>query len=305
MKPKRREKRNKYFLLTQYIPHIKEATINRFKQDLHGPGSFPGTIHTDSMIVNPIYRRFAMTRNLTLLTAATGLALLAGSANAATVTTLGTQADMTDWRTSSVAKTYDPDGDNILGTDGYYLFGAAGENTTGVNNANGDLSGLPSYLGVSSGLTSAQFAYASIDNPVDGSPADIVSGTTSGKNFSETLIATITFSSGVPSDLVMTLMNDNTNGDPTAGFDIRASDGTTVLATVSSLARNDTPDWHSFNLSGITDGDELQVWGLADGVSNTTRTTLLGGVTFDVVPEPGSLALLAVGGLLIARRRRA
>ncbi|MCH7226232.1 sulfatase-like hydrolase/transferase [Haloferula sp. A504] len=201
-----------------------------------------------------------------------------------TASYLGTQADMTGWRTSSVDKTYDPDGDDILGTEGYYLFGAAGENTTGVNGANGPLFSLPGYLGVTSGLTQAQFGYASIDNPVDGSPAAIVSGTSSGNITAvDSLIATVTFGSGVPSDLVMTLMNDNITGDPASGFDLRASDGTTVLATVSSLTRNDSPDWHSFDLSGITAGDEVQVWGLT-GVG---RTTLLGGITFDLAPAVG------------------
>ncbi|MCH7226231.1 PEP-CTERM sorting domain-containing protein [Haloferula sp. A504] len=234
------------------------------------------------------------------------LAALAVPAQAAvTASYLGTQANMTDWRTSSVAKTYDPDGDNILGTDGYYLFGAAGENTTGVNAANGGLFSLPSYLGVTSGLTQAQFGYALIDNPVDGTPADIVSGTTSGAVTAvDSLIATITFTSGVPSDLVITLMNDNLTGAPTFGFDLRASDGTTVLATVNSFTQTDVPDWHSFDLSGITAGDSVQVWGLTNP-GNTIRTTLLGGITFDVVPEPSSVGLVGLSmlGLLVRRRR--
>jgi arylsulfatase A len=203
-----------------------------------------------------------------------------------TASYLGTQADMTGWRTLSVDKPFDPDGDDILGTEGYYLFGAGDETATPPASpvAKGPLASLPSYLGVTSTLTQAQFTYALIDNPVDGSPAEIVSGTTSGAVTAvDSLIATITFGSGVPSDLVMTLMNDNLSGDPTGGFDLRASDGTTVLATVGSLARNDIPDWHSFALSGITAGDEVQVWGLTGG----GRTTLLGGITFDLAPAAG------------------
>lgn len=39
-------------------------------------------------------------------------------------------------------------------------------------------------------------------------------------------------------------------------------------------------------------------------VGNVSNTGLLSGLQFEVVPEPGSLALLGLGGLLIASRRR-
>lgn len=224
------------------------------------------------------------------------------------VTYLGTQANMTDWRTTGgTTKTYDTDGDNILGTEGYHLFGAAGENTTPPNGANGTLASLPGYLSVTRNVAAeVQFAYAFIDNPVDGTPATILSGTSAQNLQGPQRIATISFTGTVPSDdLVMTLMHDNLDNTAlnVASYQLRASDGTTVLASVSSLTGNAVPDWHSFQLSGMTAGDEVQIWGTDPaGTANTDRSTTLGGITFDVVPEP-SAALIGVFGVLALLRR--
>jgi arylsulfatase A-like enzyme len=206
-----------------------------------------------------------------------------------TATYLGTQADMTGWRTSTVDKPFDPGGDDILGTEGYHLFGAAGENTTPPDAANGSLALLPGYITVTRNAPAeVQYAYAFIDNPVDGTPATILSGTTAGQGAGPTRIATVTFGATVPSDLIMTLMHDNLNGDFTvAGYELRASDGTSVLASVSSLSSNNQPDWHSFQISGLSGGDEVQVWGTSGGV----RSTTLGALTFDPLSPSAPVAL--------------
>lgn len=206
-----------------------------------------------------------------------------------TATYLGTQADMTGWRTSTVDKPFDPGGDDIFGTVGYHLFGAAGENTSPPDAANGSLALLPGYITVARNAPAeVQYAYAFIDNPVDGTPASILSGTTAGQGAGPTRIATVTFGASVPADLIMTLMHDNLNGDFTvAGYELRASDGTSVLASVSSLSSNNQPDWHSFQISGLSGGGEVQVWGTSGGV----RSTTLGALTFDPLSPSAPVAL--------------
>jgi hypothetical protein len=243
------------------------------------------------------------------------LGALAVPAQAAvTATYLGTEANMTDWRTpGGTTKTYDPDGDNILGTEGYHLFGADGQNATwpgtGDGGVNDFLAALPSYLSVTKNVSAeVQYnGYALIDNPVDGTPAMILSGTSAQNLKVPTLIATVGFAGTVPSDdLVMTLMHDNLDAIDlnVASYQIRASDGTTILASVSSLTANQVPDWHSFQLSGMTAGDSVQIWGTAPGTATRDRSTTLGGITFDVVPEPSATLIGAFGVLAILRRRR-
>jgi len=200
------------------------------------------------------------------------------------VTYTDSQLDLTQWRTASVDKPYDTDGDDIIGTLGYHLFGAAGEYASPKNGANGPLASLPAYITViKNSSLELQYGYASIDNPVDGTPATIVSGTTSGSPNGNALIATIGFGAGVPSALTMSLMHDNLDGAGfnTSGYEIRAPDGTTVLATINASNNNLTPDWHYFGISGLADGASIQVWS-AGGNYPT-----LGGIMFDAsAPTP-------------------
>lgn len=237
------------------------------------------------------------------------LLMMAGSAKAVpTALYVGTQYNMTQWRTSSVDKPYDPDGNDVIGSVGWHLFGAAGERTTPVNGNNGFLASLPAYITVTRNTTSeVQYPYAFIDNPVDNSPLSILSGTTDG---SSGIIATITFGAGVPTSLTMSLMHDNLNGTQynTGGFTVRASNGTTILATTPGPSNNNQPDWHFINLTGLTAGDSIQVW---ENPASSAGNETLGAITFDApapavsVPEPSSLALMCLAGLGVLRRRRA
>ncbi len=58
---------------------------------------------------------------------ATAMTALTGHLNAATVNFASVQTTQNGtWRTAGVVKAYDLDGDNVLGTDGYWLVGNNG-----------------------------------------------------------------------------------------------------------------------------------------------------------------------------------
>jgi hypothetical protein len=58
-------------------------------------------------------------------------------------------------------------------------------------------------------------------------------------------------------------------------------------------------DLVQFDIAGALDGEVYTIYG-----TSAASGALIGGVTFDSIPEPGSLSLLAAGGLLFLRRRR-
>ena len=75
----------------------------------------------------------------------------------------------------------------------------------------------------------------------------------------------------------------------------------------STVIENYQGSWADFALANsVTDanlGTFLGSWGV-DTTGNTTWGIFDHNTTFAVVPEPGSLALLATGGLLMGYRRR-
>lgn len=232
------------------------------------------------------------------------LCLLCTTANADVITHPGDQIDLgSGWRTSTVAKPLDIDGNNVLGTDGYQM----------VNKA----AVLPSYvssMGILSGTYGGNASYASIDDPLLVPPNGgglFVTGTMNpapGLGNPADLYS-FTFNSLASSRTVRVgLMVDNLDG---AGFNadslelVQTAGGVAtsgVIPTTSLSFNNRTPDWLFFDISGIKNGDAFKVVGV--GGSSTTAT--LGGIAFDsVVPEPSTLMLFGLGGLLVWWRRRA
>ncbi|MBI1368757.1 MAG: hypothetical protein GC162_08915 [Planctomycetes bacterium] len=139
----------------------------------------------------------------------------ASAAQAATVTSVGTVTNQPGWHSTGVAKSFDADGDNRYGTDGYVIFGVTNQadntgiptsshgysttafgdafsasNNNGVTVFNGTsgspgayASGLPSYIsslsaGTSYTSTAANFATVSTPQYANGDDPRLVSAAT-------------------------------------------------------------------------------------------------------------------------------
>jgi hypothetical protein len=110
---------------------------------------------------------------------------------------------------------------------------------------------------------------------------------------------TLTFGAGAPSNLLLGVVVDNTDGDI-------FSNNAILVNGVSSgaLTNNQNADVLSYRLSSISSGDTVRI----DGLASTANTVAhMGGFLLDgVIPEPstGALVALVAGSGFFARRRR-
>jgi hypothetical protein len=213
------------------------------------------------------------------------------------VTWIGSDFDLgSGWRTSTVPK-IDIEGNDILGTDGWFVAGNYGSEQ------------IPTYLSFFTTIGNVyggNGGYYAIDNPnttPGASPSTIVTGTLNPSASSgNTLVdATFTFSSSVPAVVQVGLMIDNLDiaaFNPSA-LQIVQSGGpgaSAVVNTTGSEYNDRVPDWVFFDIDAQP-GETYQV--LVTG--GTNGCACLGAISFDSAstPEPSSLWLGGLGvGLL-------
>lgn len=233
--------------------------------------------------------------NLSLATFAT--AALVGSAQAATISSLGVDTTTdADWRTATTAKsaTFDPDGDNIYGSDGYFV----GYSAIGASNTTTELTldNVSSISYISSVTSSSPFfasdGYANIDNPAAAGEINAGLYYNAGTKFNFTVsentefVLAVIVGDGV-SDGVSSIAVNQTVG---SGAGTATNSG---FATVDGVV-----EYVFFNINAAA-GDQFEV---VTTVANGNQG--ISGLGFEVVPEPSSLALLGLGGLLVGARRR-
>lgn len=252
-------------------------------------------------------------------------AALIGSASAATIVAAGSDLNVSAaapggggyWRTTTVSKPNDIDGDNILGTDGYRYI----TDNPGGNGANDVVSVVPSYL--TFGLVDTNFrgngSYSLIDDPAGGTLRSGTFNPTAAPNNAEGAFISfgnITFNrDALTGETVrIGLMVDNLDNIIFNSHFLRLATGvvpvnTDVATTAETGADNRNPDWYYFDVTDFANGDEIEVFATSSegNPAQTSFPATIGAFSFDsvVVPEPSSTALLALGALsLLARRRK-
>jgi hypothetical protein len=224
---------------------------------------------------------------------------------------------------STTSSDYSPTGLNI-GNDGFWFPNFAA--TTPVDGAaidSNDRNSLPSWVSLdptpdttfaSSATTSGghtPWAFLTLPDGENGlSGAVVDSGT---NNNSNNTIRQLELGPGTPSKFLLHVVTDNTAGDhdPAGRLRARAEDpgnfDISGPSTPPGLAANmdGTPDVYTWLYEGMTDTSYIK---LQLNSGDALKSASIGGIMFDVVPEPSSFILLLLGtvacGLRSGRQRR-
>jgi len=204
----------------------------------------------------------------------------------------GSQTNLgSDWRTPGVSKPLDIDGDNVLGTDGYYLV-----NLTQV---------LPGYVSAAGILTSTYLGndgYYQMDDPTNppglfttgtmnpfpgpGTNADIfqfiLNGNAAGRRIRVGLLVD-NLDIAAYNAASLTLVRNAGVGGETNG----------PIATASAIFNDRNPDWVFFDITDAVAGDTFIIRG-AGGIYGAAT---LGGVVFDSINVVTSIADSGPGAL--------
>ena len=252
------------------------------------------------------------------------LSLGIGSAQAATVSFVGSVADnsgseVTRWRTATTTKTFDSDGDGIYGTDGYSIFrgnqggGNAAAWNTGITES--QVTGLslmqgatmPAGLSLVVGDTSISTDW---DDPAGGTrnmgyagPRD--DGANSTVPLTKSFVYDVTGNIGA--SVRMGIAADGLGDGRLRLTNLRVAVGPNQAdATLVANTFNGSPDMYFFDLGELQTGDQIEIWQELNLVGQTFIWPQINGVTFEVVPEPCSFFLSALGllGLAVCGRPR-
>jgi hypothetical protein len=209
------------------------------------------------------------------------------------------------WRTNSVVKPLDADGNNIYGTDGWQ----AGSWAAGVS--------LPAYATVAvnapnsfdaaslSGVT-----YTSLDNPNGVGVLETgVHYYGSAVTGTEQDFYTITLTQAA--DFRLGMITDHTDFAAISPSQLRVRQtvgGSANSGLITTIDRDLDGDYYFFDITGGQAGDTFVVSGVVstfpDGTPPGARSNGLGGITFDTIPEPSISILGGLGLVALLRRRR-
>lgn len=243
-------------------------------------------------------------RIATRVIAAVASALLTAGAHAAVITPIGSDGPMIDYRETDVAKAWDVDGDDTYGTDGYAFYLTAPWETT----TSGNQVSLPAYVSgitdyTTTGLNNTGGAYGKGDDPTQTVDADIpglyygirgFNSRTVGQTYSMFDFTLSSNPADIPDTFRIGVGVTGANIVPTA-FTLN---GVSIPVANSSYSQGMT--FYFFDVDDASAGETLSLSGTAGW-----SAMYLNGFVFDQVPEPATMALIAIGGAgLLLRRRR-
>lgn len=245
------------------------------------------------------------------LAALTWLAIAAAATtHAASISYVG--ADLTTsgaWRTPSILKPLDSDGNNVYGSAGYLL----------TRSPAGDLFSNPTYASVVN-LVSAFYGgagtnpnYTTVDNPLGGTVKTGIWYAVGSFPNQEQDIARITVSQ--PASFRIGVLVDETDfiGISPGQLRVRQTVGGTGDSTLvnAMLEANLDTDWYFFNIVGAQPGDQFVISGTDSRVgAGPVASNGIGAIAFDnvAVPETSTyaagLVLMAFAGGTWWRARR-
>jgi len=249
-------------------------------------------------------------------------ALATEDARAVLINPAGSQLGLTDFRTTSVAKPLDADGDNAYGTDGYLFFNMD-EGGNGVSFFTNAVQLDPAYVsGFAAGTggpgsparqSSGNSTMLLIDDPTLGQSPSVANRrsavgiiTVSGQQGVEYELLRMTLGSGLPSGgFRMGVFADNLAANNVAAAIRLSGPGGNSGPVILTGNNNQDGDWYFFDVLGASGGDVLSLHITRNSSSATSQG--IGGVVFDSlpipIPEPSTFTLLAVAGFVHLRRR--
>ncbi|MGJ8673531.1 PEP-CTERM sorting domain-containing protein [Rubritalea sp.] len=265
-------------------------------------------------------------KKITTTLLASSLALISAANAAVTIGSVGNGSgyDITGAQTfgfydSSVAKTFDVNGDDLYGTDGYYVFGGTGTNNGAEYNTAGVFeASTPTFVDSITADTAVTLvrkndSQLGFSNPSLGDGGGdfanggyLMNNGTAGTTGLPMLSFSVTNSNEMSFRLGILAGNIAGTQFQASGFSLLFDDGVTtpVTASVGTLGTITSDMGMVFFDVDLDAGTTGTFTILAD---ENTSNPILNGVTFDVaaVPEPSSSVMLlgGLGGLLLRRRR--
>jgi hypothetical protein len=244
-------------------------------------------------------RSFMMTRFLSLVLV---LSAMTSFATADVVHVADESSTGSGWRTSTVVKSNDVDGDNVYGTDGWYWFGYTNAGldyySGGISipaDATHDRSSLPTYISSVSysgsnganqwGAANTGDEFASFDDPLNigtVKKGSIIYGPDNGN-----LVITIARTASSPAFRLTTFVSDNLSGYSEG---ISVSNGSGKDASTTIVPDKSTAQYSIFDISAGSGNVTITLNKIA------VDQAMLTGLAFDhAVPEPSAIALMATG----------
>lgn len=193
---------------------------------------------------------------------------------------VGNQLDMIAWRNDKVAKPYDMDSNNQLGSAGYYLFGAKRydyRNFRFTSDSNRTLPNFITHLTMDKIVWNIQDAWLKM--PSEYAIRYITGDVEAIENNAKRHLVTFHVTSKVPHSFCLGIMTDNGNSFNKVGdyLRVRSSNGGDS-GKVKLAESNRIPDWYFFNLEGLAPGDKITISGYTKSPKDIIA---LGAITLD------------------------